>query len=207
MEKPDFQIADIISESWRKAIGNAFFFAAVIVIYFAISGGLNYLQMQLNDSLWSVVVSLVDMVVIMVLVIGITKISLLAIDAKALKFPELYKSYRNFFDVFIGGLLYGLIVFGGLILLIVPGIIWGIKYSMYMFYIIDKNMGPVEALVASGKATQGYKGQLFLMNILLGLINFVGALALFVGLFITIPLSWLARAKTYRVLESRAKAA
>jgi uncharacterized membrane protein len=206
MRKFDFQIADIISDAWRLMLKNLSFFVAIVIIYGLISGGFDFLNFKLGPSLWASFVSLLSLVVTLILVIGIAKISLLIVDQDEVGLSALYRSAGKFFRVLVGQILYGLIVLAGFILLIVPGIIWGIRYSMYLYFIVDKDMGPIEALTASARVTQGYKLQLFLLNLLLGLLNLAGLLALVIGLFFTIPTGWLAQAKAYRILESRGKA-
>jgi len=69
-------------------------------------------------------------------------------------------------------------------------------------FIVDRNMGPVQALKASAHATTSAKWHLFLFGILLGLINLAGALCFFIGLFATIPTSLVAYAHTYRQLSA-----
>jgi uncharacterized membrane protein len=108
-----------------------------------------------------------------------------------------------FFKYLIGDILYGLIIIGGLILLIIPGIIWAIQFQFFGYLIIDKGLGPIEALKKSSKITKGAKWDLFLLGILLVLINILGALALLVGLFATIPTTMIANAFVYRKLLSQ----
>jgi uncharacterized membrane protein len=106
---------------------------------------------------------------------------------------------------FVGGqILYALIVVGGLILLIVPGIIWGIKYMFTPFLIIDRGLMPMDAIRESGRITSGHKWELFLFGLALFGINILGFLCLIVGLFVTVPVSTLATVFIYRRLEHQA---
>lgn len=106
---------------------------------------------------------------------------------------------------FVGGqILLGLIVIAGLILLIVPGIIWGLKYMFTPFITIDRGLMPMEALRESGRITQGHKGELFLLMLALIGINILGFICLFIGLFVSIPVSALATVYAYRTLERQA---
>jgi uncharacterized membrane protein len=88
----------------------------------------------------------------------------------------------------------------GTILLIVPGIIWALKFQFYGYYIVDKNLKPVDALKMSAMSTSGKKGNLFVFFVLLGLINFLGLIALLVGLLISVPVTLLAYVYVYRLL-------
>ena len=106
----------------------------------------------------------------------------------------------SFFDYLIGSILYGLIVVVGLILLIIPGIIWAIKFQFFDYLIVDKGLGPIDALEKSSDITRGVKWDLFAFGILLAIINILGFLCLVVGLFVTIPVTLVAMAFVYREL-------
>jgi uncharacterized membrane protein len=115
--------------------------------------------------------------------------------------------YKPFVNYFLASILTGLIVIGGLFLLIVPGIIFGIRLKYACYLIIDKNFKPMEAIKVSWKMTKGNTWNLFFFGILLGLINILGFLCLIVGLFITVPLTMLATTFVYRRLLLQSKAA
>lgn len=91
---------------------------------------------------------------------------------------------------------------GGFILLIVPGVIWCIKYSFAPILVIDKKMRPMEAIRESGRLTAGSKGKVFLFGIVSMLVVMLGYIALFVGSLVSIPVSMLAWVHVYRSLES-----
>ena len=131
---------------------------------------------------------------------GTIKITLDVLDKGETNLKTLF-SYSHLLVKFIlGAILYGLIVLGGLILLIVPGIIWAIKYQFFAYLIVDKNLSPMKAIKKSGEITAGKKGKLFLLGLLFALINIIGAICLFVGLFVTIPTTMIAWAYVYRKL-------
>jgi uncharacterized membrane protein len=94
-----------------------------------------------------------------------------------------------------------------MILLIIPAIIWGIKFRFFSYFIIDKGAGPIEALKRSSSITMGAKWDLFLFGLLLIGINILGFLALVIGLFATIPTSMVAIAFVYRKLLTQAEVA
>jgi len=104
----------------------------------------------------------------------------------------------------VAAILYGLIVLGGLILFIIPGIIWAIQFRFYALLIVDKKLGPIEALKASSRMTRGVKWQLLGLVIVLFLIQILGFLALIVGLFVTVPLAELAVIYVYEKLLPKA---
>jgi uncharacterized membrane protein len=70
----------------------------------------------------------------------------------------------------------------------------------FSYFVVDQELGPIEALKRSAEITQGVKGDLFLLGLALGGINLLGAVALLIGLFATIPTAMLATAFVYRRL-------
>lgn len=91
----------------------------------------------------------------------------------------------------------------GLVLLIVPGILFAL-ISMFAIYILidsDHTMTPMEAFKESRRITKGHLWELFLFSLTLLAINILGAIALVVGLLVTIPVSLLASVHAYRSLE------
>jgi uncharacterized membrane protein len=110
----------------------------------------------------------------------------------------------DFFTFLLTWVLYGLVVGVGLLLLIVPGVIWGLKFGFAGFLVVDKKRDPLEAFRESNRLTAGVKGQLFVFALLLLGVNLLGALALGVGLFVTVPMTYLAAAYVFRRLQARA---
>lgn len=154
------------------------------------------------------IITVASYIINLVISIGIIRFSLKFVDGKKGEIKDLYTTNKTeVWHYFLGSLLYGLRVLLGYILLIVPGIIWSIKYSQYSYLIIDKGMKPSEAIKKSGEITNGNKMNLFLLGLLLGLINIAGVIALFFGLLVTIPLTLLAQAYVYRKLMSGAATA
>lgn len=94
----------------------------------------------------------------------------------------------------------------GFILLIVPGIILGIIFGFALYLVIDRNAGIIESFKESARITKGNRWNLFLLGLVFIGINIVGALALLVGLLVSIPVTMLAMTHAYRKLASEASA-
>ncbi len=122
-------------------------------------------------------------------------------------FKRLYSSGQRVGNYILSHFLYWLIVAGGMFLLVIPGIIWGVQFSFAGFVVVDEGLGPVEALKRSSQLTRGHRTDLFLFWLALFGINLLGALALLIGLFATIPTSAIAAAWVFRRLQALAPAA
>lgn len=148
------------------------------------------------------VFSLVFWVLQVIAGMGQIKLFLKIHDGQKPTYSELLSEYPLFFKFLAASILNGIIVFIGTLLLIIPGIILSIKLQFYPYLIIDKKMGPIEALKRSWEITKGVKWNLFLFGLLMALVNLAGFLALIVGLLVTIPTTILATIFVYRKLNS-----
>jgi uncharacterized membrane protein len=115
-------------------------------------------------------------------------------------------SRMNVFLSYLGtSILYGLIVFVGFLLLIVPGIIWAIKFGFSFEFVVDKGYSPMDALRASSRATSGFKWTLFGLGLASFGIIILGLIALVVGILVAAPVVFLAWIFAYRRLAARSE--
>lgn len=134
------------------------------------------------------------------LLVGLSKICLNITNNKPAGFQDFLIPFKVFIRFLGSWFLFCLIVIGGLILLIIPGFIWALKYMFYPYLILDKGLGSVDAIKASAKLTDGVKWQLagfFFLSILMGII---GVLCLVVGVLVAFPVIFIAQALIYRNL-------
>lgn len=182
-----------------------FFFLAEIVLFLMLLNVLPGIITQIIREDFSVALSLLVSIMFgalqMVINIGLITISIRYVEGKQNTFKDLF-THIPFIPYLLASLVYGCIVLGGMILLVIPGIIWGIKYGFYPYLIVDRNLGVIDSLKKSAEITKGVKWDLFVFGILLGLINVAGFFVFFIGLFVTIPMTMLAMAYVYRKLLS-----
>lgn len=155
-------------------------------------------------TLVTVLMVLASFVIGLIVELGLTTFSLRAHDSiETLKLGDLWNP-SPLWRYFLGQIVVGAIVILGLILLVVPGIIAALGLMFVAYLIVDKQMGPIDALKESWRITKGHKGQLFLFTLAVIGINILGFLALLVGLLVTVPVSMLAAVHVYRTLEHKA---
>ncbi len=121
-----------------------------------------------------------------------------AADLSLLWHPQPFWKYLG------ASILLTLVIVAGFLLLIVPGVIFALMFMFTPFIVIERALGPIEAMKESHRLTYGHKWKLLGFTLLLLLINLLGALALIVGLLVTIPVSTLAFVHAYRVLGGKA---
>jgi uncharacterized membrane protein len=111
----------------------------------------------------------------------------------------------GFAPYFVTTLLLGLLVAAGFVLLIVPGVLWGLRYGLAPFLVADKRLEPMAAFHESKRLTEGVRGELLGFVAVMILVNLLGALALGVGLLFSVPTTGLAAVFVYQKLLARAE--
>lgn len=154
----------------------------------------------------AVIASVLQMALSAFMSAGLVRICLDIAHEKAPRFSDLFSGRRVLLKYFVACFLYGAIVFVGLLLFIVPGIIWGIQFMFYGYLVVDKGCGPIEALEKSSALTKGVRWELLGFYLLLFGINFLGLLCLVIGLLVTTTITLIATASAYKQLSFAASA-
>ena len=136
--------------------------------------------------------------------VGLARVALDLVEGRQAEFKEFFSCFSIIHWFILGSIMYSLIVTVGLFLLIIPGIIWLLAFSQWLFVLVDTKQNPVVCLKKSIGLTEGVKGKLIIFWLALSGINILGALALGLGLFVTIPLSIIASAHVYDQLRKSA---
>ena len=114
---------------------------------------------------------------------GYISLTLDAVRNKQIYYKTLLSqvSFKKAVKLVLSQMLVGLIIAFGLILFVIPGICFALKYSMVPYLIIDKDMDIGESLKESSKITKGVRSEILLMYIVSGLLILLGVLVLGVG--------------------------
>jgi hypothetical protein len=108
---------------------------------------------------------------------------------------------RNYWNAVVANIVVAIIVGMGIIMLIVPGIIFACRLAFVPYLVMDQKMDVMEALRVSWDMTRGYGWQIFIMGILAFFIFIGGLICLFVGVFISIIWISTAFATIYHAVE------
>ena len=119
------------------------------------------------------VASLISLVIYIAAKVGFTAACLKITRGERPSFSEFTTNTGYFLNFFGVSLLLGLAVLVGTIFLIVPGIFLAVKLIFAPFLVIDKNMGPMEALQESWALTGGIFWKIFLAGLAYIIINAV----------------------------------
>jgi uncharacterized membrane protein len=108
------------------------------------------------------------------------------------EFKDFFKGFDFLLQLFLGNLIVGIFVVIGLVLLLIPGIYLGVAYAWTVMFIVFAGKEFWPAMELSRKVISKKWFTFFGFFIVLGLINIAGAIALIVGLLVTIPATMLA---------------
>lgn len=199
-----FSMGQAIEFGWNTTKNNLGFFIGLMIIaglILIVPGTLSQITKHYARAL-SIIFSIVSFILQIVIGMGLIKIALKFCDNKKAELSDLFSCSHLFFKYLFGSVLYGLVVSAGMILLIIPGFIWAIKFYFFSYFIVDKGLESVEALKRSSAITDGVKWDLLLFGLLLFGINLIGAIPFFLGWFVTIPTTMIAMAFVFRKLLS-----
>jgi hypothetical protein len=209
MNKKDFSIEEALQYGWKVMKDNIWFFVGVLVVAWAIAGIPHVIAgvLQRESAGLSIIFRIIGWVVDIIVSIGLITIALKFLDNQDPKFEDLFSFKPYFWRYFGASILTGIVVWAGLILFIIPGIYWALKFQFYSYFVVDQGCEPIEAMRKSSRITQSAKWRLLGFGIVLAIINVVGFICLFIGLLVTIPVTLLAYTWVYRKLLSQTESA
>ena len=125
------------------------------------------------------------------------------VESKPIQASLLWTEHKHYLPLLLGTVLNSLAVAIAFLALVIPGIIVGIRLSMFKYYIIEKNMSAIDSLKASWELTRGHTFDLFLFALARMGVVILGLIALFVGVLVAVPVVEIAKAKVYKELSAK----
>lgn len=229
----DWNLGDALSYGWAKFQANAqqILIAAAILILalgavFAIGLGIvaaltsnasctfdaagNY-QCQAGTGfvfgiiVYALVLALV-VVVGQVVGAGIIRGSLAMTEGREFDYKEIFKT-EKIGPILIASLIIAGATFIGTILCYLPGLIIGFATSYTLYFVIDKDMAPVEAIKASVNLVKDNLGNTIVWYLVGGIVAGVGLAVCLVGGLVSVPVVLIGTAYTYKKLTHQPIAA
>lgn len=136
------------------------------------------------------------------LAVGVAYFSFAVIRGETFHFFQLFEGFNVFGKSFLANLCYSLLVIVGFVLLIIPGIIFGLALSMTFFVMADRpELSFSECLNESWNLTSGYRFKLLGLNLRFIPWYLLGILCLGVGVLLVIPWYYISLARFYEELK------
>ncbi len=115
---------------------------------------------------------------------GVSYSYLKAARGDKLEIKDVFAAFQNYWNAVLANLLVGVIIVVGLILIIIPGIIFACKLAFTPYLVVDRKMEVIEAVKTSWRMTNGHAWKVFLIGLLAIPIGIAGMICLGVGIII-----------------------
>lgn len=195
-----FSKREAFTIGWERFKERPFFIIGLFVITTIISIITGLIADEASGGLTGTVVNIADFGIQTIIGMGMTLILLRVYDRVETDYTDLLEPLHLFWKYLAASILVIIVGLFGLLLFIVPGIIAMIALLFTSYLIIDRNLGPVDAMKESLRITNGHRWNLAIFFLLSLGLNILGALFFGIGLLVTIPVSALALVHVYRWL-------
>ena len=203
MKPVPLSIGQAFNFAWpifKKRLG---LFAAVLLTIFGAWVALEIVVIagqRLGIVLWAAA-HLAFLVFVAGLEVGFIQICLALREGREPTFADIFAHLALGPKFLAGQILYLLIVVIGLLLLVVPGVYFSVRYALFGFCMVAGGTDLVRSFQQSEILSMGTKTYLLRILVALFVLNTVGACLLGLGLFITVPLSVLMMTAVYQRLS------
>jgi uncharacterized membrane protein len=160
------------------------------------SSGFPFELMPLSISMLSLSWA-IDLVVSSFIMAGIMSFALKVAKGVPYTFADLFSGAPFFVPVLVANFISGLVIGIGFVFLIVPGVILMIGLSMTLPLIVDRGLGPIDALTESWRLTDGNRGNIFIFGLIAFGLIVAGSCVCVIGILAVIPLLHIAHMYIY----------
>jgi hypothetical protein len=151
-------------------------------------------------TLFGLVAGILSLVVNAILELGMINVYLRVLDGEEAKVADLFSASKQMFTYVMGNFCFNIMLFWGYLCFIVPGVLVSIAVQFYSYFIVDKEIGPIESIRASWIASRGARLNILLMVLLFHLLRGFGAMFFVIGAIPVNMVISLATADLYRQL-------
>jgi hypothetical protein len=192
-----------LSYGWNKFGQNAVTLLGIILVPLAVNIVLSAIGYAGGSLFLRLLINVVSFVVSTVAGLGIVQAALIITRGEPLDFGKAFQ-FDRWGEWFVFSIVYGLMVGLGLALCIVPGLFVIAFFGMAQYFVIDQRLSLGDALSASRQAAgNGYA----LPVLLCAIVGIAGVIACGFGVFVTMPIAYVAVGFLYRNAIGQAVAA
>src|SRR5450432_3391891 len=116
------------------------------------------------------------------------------------EFSDLFKGFNFFVPALVASLVIMLFTFAGGLLCFIPGLVVAAMYKFTYLFIVDKRLDFWPAMQASHAVAKNDYFGFTMFLLLMALVDLLGVLCCFVGIFITLPVTFAAITVAYQEL-------
>ena len=199
----DLRITDAFGYGWRKFLESPGLWLLVALAAVLTGAATSGLAGAANSPAGGIISALLQFVLTNVVGYTLLVMALHAVNRRPVRLPDFPNEINLIATYLVGSFLYGIGVLVGLILLIVPGIMFAVAFYFYGLIIVDTGADPITAFREASRLSKGKRWPLLGAGLLATLITFLGLLAFGIGLLLAVPVNSVAAAHIYHQLRRR----
>jgi len=188
------------SNGWQKM--KKYFLELLLIIIIALVVSAPTAISQNPGAIGSIFIFAYSLLIIEPVGYGVSFAYLKAARGNQPQAKDILEVFQNYLNAVLASILAAVIIGIGLVLLVVPGIIFACKLAFTPFLVVDRRMEAIEAIKESWRMTGGHAGKVFLIGLLAIPIAIAGLICLGVGIFPAIMWIYLAFATLYHSVSS-----
>ena len=196
-----FSVGECVSYGWRaywKNVGPLLLITLVIIVIDVIISGIGQAT---GNNVVAALFSLIGWIVGLWLAFGLIRATIAVTKGERPEVAMLFET-EGLGPYILASILFGIGVAIGIVLCVIPGIIFAVVYHFYGYVIVENPAtGAIDSLKKAADISRGHRWELFGLFIVLILINIVGVIACLVGVLFTAGISAVAVAYAYRSLS------
>lgn len=187
-----FVIAGLLAAVAMGVVTIAMYF--LVIVGLVIGSGGSMIMSLIGSALMIVAV----FAVMAIFQAGLYNMALKASRGEAIEVNDVFFALKNPGPYLIAGLVVGIAIAIGAIFCYIPGLIIGGLTMFTILFIVDKGMAPMDAFNASINSLKSQWLMAALFFIVCAFIGQIGAIACYVGMFFTLPVTYVCHALCYR---------
>ncbi|MBU6427824.1 MAG: hypothetical protein KGR26_02320 [Cyanobacteria bacterium REEB65] len=179
-----------LKQAWTRMRGQLGFWLVATVLTFAFGAFGNV--PKVHSPAFRPILSVAGYLLSTLFAVGFVHSSLLTARGERPAFAGLLGGWSRLPRFAAAGLFYGVVVTLGTLLLVVPGAIWSAQFLFAPHFVVDRKLGPYQAMVASSEITKGMRWEvlkfmtLSFLVLLAPLFVLVALAALALGLLVSV---------------------
>jgi hypothetical protein len=206
--QPQLDVGAALGYGWKKFRENTGPFVILMLAVAAAALLVSLIQAIITPDnggfiafVWSMGVSVLAYVAMAIVQAGVWRASLGVTQGRAPEVTQLTET-GNIGPFIITNLLVGLGFFVGLVLCVIPGIIWLVLTAYAPLIALDRGTDPVTAIRTSIDWVRGNLGQVLPILVVCYIVYVAGAFLCLIGLLVTVPVALVAITYSYRALTN-----
>jgi uncharacterized membrane protein len=197
---PRLDIGAAASYGWKKFTQYPGQLILIFLVVFVVQGVFQALSWAVDSFVAQAALGIIGFLVGQIVALGIIRAALIVTAGGEPDVSQVFKTDK-LGDYIVASILFFLMWVVGLFICFVGAIVVSVLFGFYGFYILDRGLGPTEALGASYRLVTGNLGPAIGLLIVAFLIYIVGVIACIVGLLVSAPVAVVMVAYGYRVLN------